>query len=305
MKTFVGITGTTSVGKSAVAVHLAKLLNTEVISADSMQIYKGMDIGTAKIRPEEMQGVKHHMIDIVEPNCNYSSFLYQRDASSIIDKLNCTPIVAGGTGFYFDSLLYPPEFGNSTPERRAELQYILNTEGLQALQQMLKDVDEQTYSQIDTNNPKRVIRAIEIAECGKLKSHGTGKKNPRYNMILYVLERDRKELYSKIDERVEQMIEQGLVREVQGIVDRYGCCDTPAFDAIGYKEIIEHLQNKLTLDEAIEKIKTNTRHYAKRQITYYKKMNTTEHINVEGKSSQEVAFYIYKQLEKLNKYNEK
>ena len=108
MKTFVGITGTTSVGKSAVAVHLAQLMNTEIISADSMQIYTGMDIGTAKIRPTDMQGIKHHMIDIVEPNFNYSSYLYQRDASEIIDRLSCVPIVVGGTGFYFDSLLYPP-----------------------------------------------------------------------------------------------------------------------------------------------------------------------------------------------------
>ena len=298
MKTFVGITGTTSVGKSAVAIHLAKLMNTEVISADSMQIYKGMDIGTAKLRTFEMQGIKHHMIDIVEPNCNYSAFLYQRDASSINEKINCVPIVVGGTGFYFDSLIYPPEFGKSVPERRAELQEILKHEGLTVLQEMLKKIDIQTYNTTDLCNPTRVIRAIEIAECGKLKSQGMGRKNPHYNMILYVLARDRNQLYAKIDERVDEMIEQGLVNEVQNLVDKYGYCDTPAFAAIGYKEIVEYLQNKVTLQEAIEKIKINTRHYAKRQITYYKKMNVTEVIDVEGRNSAEIASHIYAQLKK-------
>ena len=300
MKTFVGITGTTSVGKSAVAVHLAKLMNTEVISADSMQIYKGMNIGTAKLKQSEMQGVKHHMIDIVEPNVNYSSFLYQSDASSIIDTMNTVPIVAGGTGFYFDSLLYPPEFGNSSLERRAELQKILDDVGLNALQQMLKNLDEQTYNEIDLCNPKRVIRAIEIAECGKLKSQGVGKGHPRYKMFLYVLERDRNELYSHIDNRVEDMIEQGLVNEVRNLVEKYGYCNTSAFSAIGYKEIIEYLHNKLSLQEAIDKIKINTRHYAKRQITYYKKMNVTENIDVSEKNSAEIAYYIYQQLKNQN-----
>ena len=296
MKTFVGITGTTSVGKSTVAVHLAQLMNTEVISADSMQIYKGMDIGTAKIRPEEMHGIKHHMIDIVEPNYNYSSFLYQQDASNIIDEMKSVPIVVGGTGFYFDSLIYPPEFGNSTTDRRVELQEILDSKGIAALQEKLKKLDEQTYSDIDLCNPKRIIRAIEIAECGKPKSQGLGRKNPHYNMILFVLERDREKLYTQIDNRVDDMIKQGLVEEVCNIVDQYGYCNTTAFSAIGYKEIIEYLRNNVTLQEAIDKIKINTRHYAKRQITYYKKLNVTEYIDVEGKNSAEIASYIHNKL---------
>ena len=296
MKTIVGITGTTSVGKSAVAVRLAKLLNTEIISADSMQIYRGMDIGTAKIRQEEMRGVKHHMIDIIEPNCNYSSFLYQQDASDIIEKMTSVPLVVGGTGFYFDSLLYPPEFGNTTPEWKAELQQILATDGLSALQEMLKKLDEQTYNEIDIRNPKRVIRALEIARCGKLKSQGNGKINPRYNMILYVLERNRQDLYAQIDSRVDSMIEQGLVEEVQNHVEKYGYCDTSAFSAIGYKEIIEYLQCEISLQQAIDKIKLNTRHYAKRQITYYKKMNVKEVIDVDGKDCFEIASHIYEDL---------
>ena len=298
MKTFIGITGTTSVGKSAVAVRLAQMLNSEVISADSMQIYRGMDIGTAKITAEQMQGVKHHMIDIVDPDSSYSSYLYQCDASKIIDRLDCIPIVVGGTGFYFDSLLYPPEFGNSTAERRFELQKILDTEGLTVLQQMLKTLDAQTYSEIDLSNPKRVIRAIEIAESGKLKSQGKGKTNPRYNMQLFVLERERNQLYAQIDGRVDEMIRQGLVDEVRALVDKYGYCDTPAFSAIGYKEIIQYLQNKISLNEAFDRIKINTRHYAKRQITYYKKMQVTEEIDVEGKDIHQIASYIYQKIAK-------
>ena len=296
MKTFVGITGTTSVGKSDVAVHLAQLMNTEVISADSMQIYKGMDIGTAKIKPEEAHGIKHHMIDIVESDCNYSSYLYQRDASNIIDNMCSVPIVVGGTGFYFDSLLYPPEFGNSTPKRRAELQEILHRDGLAVLAEMLKHLDEQTYAEIDLCNSKRVIRAIEIAESGKPKSQGQGKIKPRYNMVLFVLERERNALYAQIDNRVDRMIEQGLVDEVRNLVDKYGYIDTPAFSAIGYKEIIEYLKKNTTLQEAIDKIKINSRHYAKRQITYFKKMDVAEIIDVDGKNSEEIATYIYRQL---------
>ena len=296
MRTIVGITGTTSVGKSEVAVRLARLLNSEVISADSMQIYKGMDIGTAKITTEQMQGVAHHMLDIVEPNCNYSSFLYQRDASEIIDKLKCMPIVVGGTGFYFDSLLYPPEFGNGNKNRLVELQQILRDSGIGALQDILKKLDSETYNLIDLNNPVRVIRAIEIAESGAKMAHGVGKTDPKYNLNLFVLQRDRDELYRQIDLRVDEMFDKGLVSEVHALTEKYGFIDTSAFSAIGYKEVIEHMKGNCTLEEAKAQIKLNTRHYAKRQITYFKKMNDTEYISVDDKSGDEVAEHIYKQL---------
>ena len=293
MKTFVAITGTTSVGKSSVAVELAKLLNTEIISADSMQIYVGMDIGTAKITPAEMSGVKHHMIDIVEPNCNYSSFLYQRDASQIIDKMQSLPIVVGGTGFYIDSILYPPEFGNVGEERRAKLTQIFQDEGLAPLQELLKTLDPETYATIDVQNSKRLIRAIEIAESGQNRARGKGKTKPQYRMKLFVLQRNREELYKQIERRVDKMVEDGLIDEVQRLVNKYGICDTTAFSAIGYKEIIDYIQGKTSLSEAVEKIKLNTRHYAKRQITYYKKMDVYEYIDVDGKTSSEIANYIY------------
>lgn len=298
MRTIVGITGTTSVGKSEVAVKLAKRLNSEIISADSMQIYKGMDIGTAKITVEQMQGVTHHMIDIVEPNCNYSSFLYQRDASQIIDRLSCTPIVVGGTGFYFDSLLYPPEFGNVDENRRAELQQLLRDKGIHALQDYLKTLDVETYKQIDLNNPKRLLRAIEIAETGGKLAHGVGKSSPKYNLILFVLQRDRSKLYEQIDKRVDEMIGKGLVEEVRALTQKYGFIDASAFSAIGYKEIIDYLKGSCSIEEAISQIKINTRHYAKRQITYFKKMNVAKYINVDEKNSDDIAAHIFSQLSK-------
>ena len=296
MRTIVGITGTTSVGKSEVAVKLAKLLNSEIISADSMQIYKGMDVGTAKITPEEMQGVTHHMLDVVEPNCNYSSFLYQRDASAIINGMERLPVVVGGTGFYFDSLLYPPEFGNADENRRKELQEILHNDGIQALQQLLKKLDTETYEQIDVNNPKRLLRAIEIAENGEKMAHGVRKNDKKYNLLLFVLQRDRDKLYEQIDRRVDKMFENNLTEEVRALTDKYGFIDTSAFSAIGYKEVIEHLKGNCSLEEAIAQIKINTRHYAKRQITYFKKMDVTEFISVDGKTSDQIAEHIYNQL---------
>lgn len=295
MKTFVGITGTTCVGKSAVAVELAKILHTEVVSADSMQIYKGMDIGTAKITTEEMQGVKHHMLDIVCPNEPFSSFQYQQQASRIIDKI-ALPIVVGGTGFYFDSLLYPPEFGEGDQLRRKELQQILQTEGLPKLCEMLKAADEYAYKTVDLSNPVRVVRALEIAEKGEKRALGKGKTQPRYNCLLFVLQRERASLYEMIDRRVDKMMENGLVDEVKQMVDKYGVCDTSAFAAIGYKEIVEFLQEKCTLEQAVDKIKLNTRHYAKRQITYFKKMDVCKFLDVEGQNSMQIAEKILEEI---------
>ncbi len=293
MNTFLGITGTTCVGKSNAAVQLAKMLKTEIISADSMQIYKGMDIGTAKISRCEMQGIKHSMLDIALPNQNFSSFQYQEQASKIIDNATNIPIVVGGTGFYFDSLLYPPEFGTVEPQRRKELQAKLDIEGLKSLQNMLRELDEFAYETIDINNPVRLLRAIEIAESGEKRVYGKGKREPKYNCILFVLQRDRKQLYQMIDERIDKMMELGLVEEVAGLIKKYGVCDTSAFSAIGYKEIIEYLQGNLTIEQAVSKIKLNTRHYAKRQITYFKKMNVFKFLDVDDMSCESVANDIY------------
>lgn len=292
MKSFLGITGTTCVGKSEVAVILAKMLKSEIISADSMQIYNEMDIGTAKITQEEMRGVKHHLLDVAEPNEEFSAFQYRQRAVEIIDRAERIPIVVGGTGLYFDSIVYPPEFGAGDKIRRQELQEILAEQGLPALCEILKSADEETYETIDTKNPVRVMRAIEIAESGGKRSQGTGKIQPQYDCKLFVLQRERESLYRMIDNRVDSMVRAGLVQEVESIVEKYGYCKTPAFSAIGYKEIIEFLRGNTTLQEAVERIKINTRHYAKRQITYFKKMNVAQFIDVDGLSAQEVALKI-------------
>ena len=298
MQTLIGITGTTSVGKSAVAVHLAKRLHTEIVSADSMQIYKGMDIGTAKISVADMQGVTHHMLDIVVPNEEYSSFLYREQAADIINKIDGIPIVVGGTGFYFESLVYPPEFGNATSDRRNELLDIYEQHGIDVLQRMLKKIDSDAFEKVDINNYKRVIRAIEIAEGGGSITNGNTRKNPRYNLILFVLQRNRQELYKQIDARVDKMINDGLVDEVRTLVSTYGVCDTPAFEAIGYKEIIRYLSGDCSLTEAISQIKLHTRHYAKRQISYYKRMDVAAYIDVDGQTVENVSDCIVENLKK-------
>ena len=278
-KRFIGITGTTSVGKSAVAVKLAQKLGTFVISADSMQVYKGMNIGTAKVTAEEMCGVPHYMLDVVEPNVNYSSFEYAEAATKLIENAEKPPIVTGGTGFYFDTLLYPSEFGVVDEERRKQLQTILATDG------------------IDMRNPKRVLRALEIAESGGNIADGVGRdREPKFDAKIFVLQRDRTELYRQIDLRVDKMIANGLVDEVKALLDKYGKLDTTAFSAIGYKEVIEYLTGNLTLTEAVEQIKLNTRHYAKRQITYFKRLKNAVCIDVEDKTTDEVVDVVLSNL---------
>lgn len=289
MKSFVGITGTTCVGKSAVAVELAKILHCDVISADSMQVYMGMDVGTAKITEDEMQGINHHMLDVVAPNCDFSAFEYTQMVGDIIKNLRNPPIIVGGTGFYFDSLVYPPEFSGGNKIRRTELQQMLAQNGLGYMVDYLKRLDAETFAKIDVKNPVRVIRAIEIAETGQKQSQGSAKSNPQYDAKIFVLQRDRQSLYNMIDERVDKMVQSGLVDEVKMLVEKYGYCQTSAFSAIGYKEIIQYLQDNCTLDDAINQIKLNTRHYAKRQISYFKRMNIAKYIDVEGKNSKQIA----------------
>lgn len=298
MKSFVGITGTTCVGKSAVAVELAKILHCDVISADSMQIYVGMDVGTAKITSDEMQGVKHHMLDVATPNCDFSAFEYAQMVGDIINDLKNSPIIVGGTGFYFDSLVYPPEFSGGDKIRRAHLQQMLAQNGLDYMVDYLKRLDAETCAKIDVKNPVRVIRAIEIAETGQKQSQGCTKSNPQYDAKIFVLQRDRQSLYDMIDNRVDTMVQSGLVDEVKTLVEKYGYCQTSAFSAIGYKEIIQYLQGNCTLDDAINQIKLNTRHYAKRQISYFKRMNIAKYIDVEGKNTRQIAQEIADFLQK-------
>ncbi len=296
MRPILGITGATGVGKSEVAVNAAKLLGSEVISADSMQIYKYMNIGTAKLPPSRMKGIVHRMIDIVEPDEEYSAYMYQKQVSEILSVTESVPIVAGGTGFYFDSLLYPPEFGDGgNSQVRAELKELLDKKGPDALLSVLYEHDPATYESIDKKNLKRVLRATEIALSGEKKSQGRGYgRPPRYRMALFLLQRERNLLYRAVDERVDKMIADGLRGEAEFLLEKYGRAETSAFQAIGYKEMFDCIQGLWNEKEAAENIKRNTRHYCKRQITYFKRLPVCAAIDVDefDCDAQKIAEFI-------------
>lgn len=285
----IGILGATGVGKSAVAVELAKTFDGEIISCDSAQVYKGLDIGTAKITTAEMQGIPHHMLDVVSPDESFSAFHYQQMvAEEVLPKLNKTPIVVGGTGLYFDSLIYGLDFVNDY-KLRDELNYILEKEGLDKLLKMLKELDREAYEIVDRNNSVRVIRAIEIAKSGGSVSQKKVRTARPHK--LFILNRERQAMYNNINKRVDEMVENNLFVEVEELFERYKDRNLQSLQAIGYKEPISYLLGEISKDEAIEQIKLNTRHYAKRQITYFKRMDGTV-VNVDGKGAVEVAEII-------------
>lgn len=296
MKRVLGILGCTGVGKSQVAVKVAKLLDGFVVSADSMQVYKGMDIGTAKITRDEMEGVDHFMLDVVDCDQPYSAVEYATDVKKILaDNPNRLPILAGGTGFYFDSLFLPFDFENNeqTLKVREEMQKLYQSEGKDALLEVLKNCDEKSYEAIDKNNIKRVIRAIEIAQSGQLKSEGT--RSSRKEIMpktLFVLTRPRQHIVKAIEQRVDKMFELGLVEEVRKLFEKFNDDKLQSFQAIGYKEIISHFKGECTLSQAKEQIKIATRQYAKRQMTYFRRMDA-EFLDVEQfENLDQVAQYI-------------
>ena len=272
------ICGPTASGKTELAVECAKLLKTEVISADSMNIYKYLDIGTAKPTLSEMQGVIHNMIDVVDPRESFSVGDYKELAKPILERLisdGKIPVICGGTGFYINSLIYDFSYGNGAcrPEIREKYKNLAEIKGNEYIYRLLKEKDLESASAIHCNDLKRVIRALEIYENGVKKSEIRDEKIPVYPYKAYSYDVERDILYDNIDNRVDKMIEKGLVNEVKrltalGITDKNQC-----MQGIGYKEIYEYLSGKTTLAEAIEKIKLNTRHYAKRQITFFKKLN--------------------------------
>ena len=272
------ICGATASGKTSLAVDCALKLNTEVISADSQIIYKGLDIGTAKPTKEEMRGVKHHLIDVVNPNESFSVSDYKENAMPVLNSLlnkGKTPIICGGTGFYINSLLFDLSYGNVAADNSIREKYakILKEEGAQALYDRLKSVDFETAQKLHVNDTKRIIRALEIYEVsGKKKSEQNDSLVPLFDYTAVALNYPREELYKRIDVRVDQMFECGLVEEVKnllksGIDEKCQC-----MQAIGYKEVVFGLNNGY-LDSTMRGIiKQNTRHYAKRQITFFKKL---------------------------------
>jgi len=272
------ICGATASGKTRLAVDCALKLNTEIISADSQLIYRGLNIGTAKPTAEEMRGVKHHMIDVVEPTEAFSVSDYAEMASPALENLlssNKTPIICGGTGFYINSLLFDLGYGNVAADETVRKKYadFLEKNGKDALFGKLREVDPETAALLHPNDIKRVIRALEIFEVGgKKKSAQHDEYIPKYDFVAVAINYPREELYERINRRVDEMFKCGLVEEVEsllrrGINENYQC-----MQAIGYKEVVFGLKNGSLRSTMSDIIKQNTRHYAKRQITFFKKM---------------------------------
>ena len=277
------IGGPTASGKSKLAVELAKRINGEIISADSMQIYKDMNIGTAKLTKEEMQGIKHYLLDFVSPEGRYSVANFKTDAKIKIEEIlkkGKTPIIVGGTGLYIDSMIYGIEFQDEKidKEYREELNELAEKEGLERLYEEARKIDSEAMKKISINDKKRIIRVLEIYhKTGKTKTEvekESRKNEIKYNYKMFAITMNREKLYERIEKRVDQMIEQGLIEEVQSILNKYHKFPT-AMQGLGYKEVVEYLENKLTKEEMIEKIKKKTRHYAKRQLTWFRKNKET------------------------------
>lgn len=272
------ICGATATGKTSLAIEAARQLNTEVISADSQLVYRGLNVGTAKPTKEEMQGIVHHMIDVVEPDKSFSVSDYEAMASPILNRLlseGKTPIICGGTGFYIQSLLFHYSYGGikADSEIRKKYEDFALKEGNEALYQKLKEVDEESAQKLHPNDVKRVIRALEIYQLtGKKKSDYKDEMLPSVPYVAVAINFPREELYARIEKRVDRMFEEGLVDEVQGLLKNGISPQDQCMQAIGYKEVVECLkngQNESTMRDIICK---NTRHYAKRQITFFKKL---------------------------------
>lgn len=288
------LTGPTAVGKTDLSIQLAKAVDAEIVSADSMQIYKYMDIGSAKVTEEEMQGVKHYLVDEIEPDMPFSVSEYKRMAEEYIDEISSrgkNVIVTGGTGLYLNSLIYDMDFGKSdaNQELREELNKELEENGPAYMYEKLVSLDKEAAERIHPNNTKRVIRAIEVAMSGE-KMNDFSKDlryNKKYRPIVIVLNRDRQALYDRINLRVDIMLKNGLIEEVKGLLEKGYTKDMISMQGIGYKEIIKYFDGEYTLDEAIEIIKRDSRRYAKRQLTWFRRYEDAKWFEIDKFNSAE------------------
>ena len=279
-KPLVILTGPTSVGKTSLSIRLAHEIGGEIISADSMQVYRGMDIGTAKITEEEMDGIPHYLVDILEPDQPFNVVEFQRrarEAMSRIESHGKIPIVVGGTGFYIQALLYDIDFSDH-PEKedyRKELTRLAEEKGKEYLHSMLEEVDPEYAASVHYHNVKKVIRALEYHRetGGKLSAHNREQKERTspYQFAYLVLNQDRKLLYRRINQRVDQMMEQGLLQEVRRLSERGFTPDLVSMQGLGYKEFFDYFDGTCSLDEVVERIKMETRRFAKRQLTWFRR----------------------------------
>jgi len=281
-KPLIILTGPTAVGKTALSIKLAKAVNGEMISADSMQVYRYMDIGTAKIKQEEMEGIPHHLIDVLDPKEEFNVVTFQTMAKKAMDEIYAKgkiPVIVGGTGFYIQALLYDVAFEKTDDVEESayqkELYAYFREHGAHLLHEKLKEIDPVSFETIHENNVKRVIRALCFY-------HDTGypisvhnarqrEKESPYHFAYFVLNDDRAVLYDRIEKRIDQMVEEGLIKEVAQLLD-YGCTpDMVSMQGLGYKELIPYLKNKCSLEEALSILKRDTRHFAKRQLTWFRR----------------------------------
>ena len=298
------IAGATGVGKTDLSIRLAKKIDAEIISADASQIYKELDIGTAKITDEEMQGVKHYMIDVVSPGEDYSVGDFERDVNNILNENSCKNgkniIIAGGTGLYIRSIT---DGFAKLPSKDEKIRKELESKSLDELQETLKKLDEKSYEEIDLSNKLRLVRAIEVCLLtgGKFSELRTRNvKNNDYDFLKIFLTRNRDELYDRVNRRVEIMIAKGLVEEAKKVYNEY-TEELHKISSIGYKELFMHFDGKITLDEAVEEIKKESRRYAKRQMTWFRKEKDYIICNLSEMSENEALDEILKRWEKFQK----
>lgn len=282
------LTGPTAVGKTALSIGLAKAVDGEIISADSMQVYRKMNIGTAKIQQSEMQGVRHHLIDILDPGEDFNVVLFKKyalEAMKDIYSREKIPVVVGGTGFYIQALLYDINFEDNDNDMsyREELQTLAAEHGNSYIHDMLAGVDPESAEKIHENNVKRVIRALEFYKKTGMKisehNEAESQKESPYNFEYFVLNDDRQKLYDRIDRRIDIMLADGLLDEVISLVDEGYSRDLVSMQGLGYKEMIDYIQERYTLDEAVYTLKRDTRHFAKRQVTWFKREKQVTWVN--------------------------
>jgi tRNA dimethylallyltransferase len=310
MKPLVILTGPTAVGKTALSIGLAKKINGEIISADSMQVYKKMNIGTAKIKPEEMDGVKHYLIDVLDPAEGFDVVRFKEMAVAAMNDIYAKgkiPIVVGGTGFYIQALLYDIHFeeNDNDMEYRKELENLAADKGNEVLHNMLRQVDPESADVIHANNAKRVIRALEYyKKTGhKISVHNQEEaaRTSPYNFKYFVLNSDRQILYDRINRRIDLMLEEGLVNEVEQLVKEGYTKDLVSMQGLGYKEIIDYINGNTTLEEAVYILKRDTRHFAKRQITWFKREKEVTWIQKdEFESEDKIIDYMLERLKAGN-----
>lgn len=279
-KPLIVLTGPTAVGKTKLSISLAKAVNGEIISADSMQVYKYMDIGSAKIKKEEMQGIKHYLVDVLMPDEEFHVVRFQQLVKEAMDEIYAKgkiPILAGGTGFYIQAITRDIDFTESEQENsyRTELEELSKTKGNEYLHEMLQEIDPVSAGEIHANNVKRVIRALEFYHQNgtPISAHNQEQKEKTspYNLAYFVLNAPRDLLYKRIDERVDEMLREGLVEEVQSLKNMGYQKGMVSMQGLGYKEILAYFDGEYSLDEAVRIIKRDTRHFAKRQLTWFRR----------------------------------